>query len=97
MSDRDERPSVWQQYVEAKKYAAATSEPSDKLTIDELEAAIAEEAARSGFSETGMPPRAVIHPAKRSQLSRWFYLTLVVLFTLLVAGLFWWGHKERGG
>ncbi|MFC5531712.1 hypothetical protein [Cohnella yongneupensis] len=98
MSENEDKSSVWQTYVEAKKHAASDSKQTgDKLTIAELEAAIAEEAALSGLSETGMPPRAVIHLPKRSQLSRWFYLTLVILFTLLVAGLFWWGRKAHGG
>lgn len=96
MNERDGRPSVWEQFVEAKKHAAASEEREAPLTIEELEAAIAAEAAQAGL-ETGMPPRSVVHPAKSRQLSRWFYLTLVVLFTLLVGGLIWWGRKEYGG
>lgn len=98
MKEREDGASVWEQYKEAKKHAASGNEPSgEPMTIEELEAAIAAEAAQSGLSETGMPPRSVIHPNKRSQLSRWFYLTLVILFTLLVTGLFWWGSREHGG
>lgn len=96
MSEQEGRSSVWEQFVEAKKHASAPDERHAPMTIEELEAAIAEEAAQAGL-ETGMPPRSVVHPAKRRHLSRWFYLTLVVLFTLLVAGLFWWGRKEYGG
>lgn len=92
-----EGASVWEQYVEAKKHAVSEDDgPRRPMTIEELEAAIAREAEQSGLSETGMPPRSVIHPAKRSQLSRWFYLTLVILFTLLVGGLLWWGSRSYG-
>ncbi|MFD0670457.1 hypothetical protein [Cohnella sp. GCM10027633] len=97
MKEREEGSSVWEQFREAKKHAISGDERSGEATsIEELEAAIAEAAAQSGLSETGMPPRSAIHPNKRSQLSRWFYLTLVILFTLLVAGLFWWGSGEGG-
>jgi hypothetical protein len=99
MSDHGDRSSsVWEAYVEAKKHAVSgDNPPCEKLTITELEAAIAEAAAQSGLSETGMPPRSVIHPYKRSQLSKWYYLMLVILFILLVSGLLWWGRKEYEG
>lgn len=98
MNERDGRASAWDIYVEAKKHASSSSNATEEreLTLAELEAAIAEEAAQQGLSEIGMPPRAVVHPPKASQLSRWFYLTLVILFVLLVAGLFWWGQSEYG-
>lgn len=97
MNEQGDRVSAWDKYVAAKQHASASANTSeDKLTLAELEAAIAEEAAEQGLSETGMPPRSIVHPPKTSQLSRWFYLTLVILFALLVAGLFWWGQSEYG-
>jgi hypothetical protein len=91
---REPTSSVWEKYVEAKSHARSEEKsPSEKLTIEELEAAIAAEAELSGISETGMPPRAAVHPSKRTQYSRWFYLTLVVLFIFLVSGLLWWGNS----
>lgn len=96
MKEQGDRVSAWDRYVAAKQHASASANtPGDKLTLAELEAAIAEEAAVHGL-ETGMPPRSIVHPPKSSQLSRWFYLTLVILFALLVAGLFWWGQSEYG-
>lgn len=97
MSEQGDRVSAWDKYVAAKKQASAGANTSDeKLTLAELEAAIAEEAAEQGLSETGMPPRSIVHSPKASQLSRWFYLSLVILFAMLVAGLFWWGQSEYG-
>jgi hypothetical protein len=92
--DQQGSPSAWDRLMSAKK--AAFGEPAaaeEELTLEELELAIAEAAASAGVPETGMPPRSEVHPVKRSQISRWFYLTLVVLFTGLVIGLLWWGQR----
>ncbi len=90
--------SVWSKYVEAKRTAFGVQKQEDTpITLEQLEAAIAESAASSGLPEIGMPPRSVVHPVKRSQLSRWFYLVLVVLFSGLVVGLVWWGREHYGG
>lgn len=87
--------SVWAKYREAKQNALGTDEtPEPELTLEELEIAIREAAAASGIPETGLPPRAIVHPIKRAQLSRWFYLVLVLLFAGLVTGLVWWGYKQ---
>ena len=100
--DEDRSPSsVWEQYRTAKKHALEpprddSANAAEAMTLEELEAAIAEAAAASGIPETGMPPRSVVHPAKRRQLSRWFYRALLVLFTALVAGLLWWGTERYG-
>ena len=93
----EEGSSVWASYREAKRIALEEQEsPSVEevpLTIEELELAIAMTAAASGIPETGMPPRASVHPSGRIKWSRWFYRALVVLFTALVATLLWWGNK----
>ncbi|KIL34863.1 hypothetical protein SD71_17840 [Cohnella kolymensis] len=87
--------SAWTRYVEAKRHALSDSKQVQPAgTLEELEAAIAEAAATSGIPETGMPPRAVVHPSKGGQLSRWFYLLLVLLFAGLAASLIWWGYKH---
>ncbi|MDB4867844.1 MAG: hypothetical protein JWR03_2177 [Cohnella sp.] len=98
MNDQD-TSSVWGRYRNAKNHAMG--EPMEKkeemeLTLEQLEEAIAQIAASSGVPETGMPPRSVVHPSKRGQLSRWFYRALLVLFAGLVAGLFWWGRHHYG-
>ncbi|WEK55660.1 MAG: hypothetical protein P0Y55_06330 [Candidatus Cohnella colombiensis] len=97
MSNNSEDSSaVWSQYVNAKHNAfGEESEKDPAQTLEELEAAIAQLAASSGLSETGLPPRAIVHPVERSQLSRWFYLTLVLLFTALVVGMIWWGVQQQ--
>ncbi len=87
--------SAWERYVSAKKAAFGAENDEETLTLDQLEEAIAQAAASAGVPETGMPPRAEVHPVKRSQISKWFYLTLVVLFALLVAGLIWWGRQQQ--
>jgi ferric-dicitrate binding protein FerR (iron transport regulator) len=95
MNENDDSP-LWSRYRDAKNHAFGPSEDVDKeekLSLDQLEEAIAQMAASSGVPETGMPPRSVIHPSKSRQLSRWFYRILVVLFAGLVAGLFWWGRQ----
>jgi hypothetical protein len=98
MKDDKEASSVWSKYIEAKKSAFGEAKESEgPLTLEELEAAIAEAAANSGLPEIGMPPRSVVHPVKRRQLSRWFYLSLVVLFSGLVIGLVWWGREHHNG
>jgi hypothetical protein len=93
----EEGSSVWASYKEAKRNAFERQEsPSVEevpLTIEELELAIAMTAASSGVPETGMPPRATVHPSGRGRWSRWFYRALVVLFSALVATLLWWGYK----
>lgn len=89
--------SVWDRYRKAKQEALAVpAEEQEQLTLEELERSIAQIAAASGIPETGMPPRAVVHPAKRRQLSRWFYRSLLILFAALVAGLVWWGNRYVG-
>ncbi|WP_256757257.1 hypothetical protein [Cohnella sp. WQ 127256] len=95
MQEEGDSSSVWGKYVAAKKTAFGTPEDSEALQgLAELEAAIAEKAANSGIPEIGLPPRSGVHPVKRSQMSRWFYLTLVILFASLVIGLIWWGQRE---
>ncbi|RKP57087.1 hypothetical protein D7Z26_03635 [Cohnella endophytica] len=94
MSEDLDSSSVWNHYVRAKQAAFGPEESAETQSLEELEAAIAEAAASSGIPEIGMPPRSVVHPTKRSQLSKWFYLTLVVLFAGLVFGLIWWGRKQ---
>ncbi|TFE29960.1 hypothetical protein [Cohnella luojiensis] len=95
MKEDGDSSSVWSRYVAAKQTAfGPPKESGEPLTLEELEAAIAQTAASSGLPEIGLPPRAVVHPVKRSQVSRWFYLFLVVLFSSLVVGLVWWGREH---
>ncbi|RED60485.1 hypothetical protein [Cohnella lupini] len=90
--------SVWNRYRAAKQTAFGIPEESEAAqTLEELEAAIAEAAASSGLPEIGLPPRAGVHTVKRRQLSRWYYLALVLLFSGLVIGLFWWGREHHNG
>jgi hypothetical protein len=97
-ADASTTSSVWNKYLQAKQTAfGVPEEKSEPQTLEELEAAIAEAAASSGLPETGLPPRAGVHPAKRSQLSRWFYLALVLIFSGLVIGLVWWGREHHYG
>ncbi|WP_276351726.1 hypothetical protein [Cohnella caldifontis] len=94
-----EPSSVWAKFRQAKEQALASEEERDpdmKLSLEELEAAIAEAAASSGLPETGLPPRAVVHPSQKRQLSRWFYRVLLILFAVLVGGLVWWGRQKYG-
>lgn len=94
---KDDDLSAWDRYVEAKRRAFEESADEDgtrPLTLEELEAAIAETAASSGIPETGMPPRSSVHPSAKRNLSAWFYRVLVVLFIGLVVYLFWWGNKH---
>lgn len=96
--DDNESSSVWSKYVAAKQTALGLdrkNETTDPLTLEELEAAIAEAAASSGIPEIGMPPRSEVHPVKRSQLSKYFYLVLVLMFSSLIIGLIWWGSSEQ--
>jgi hypothetical protein len=99
MSEKDNKNfSVWSQFQDAKKSAFGQEEQiHEPRTIEELEAMIAETAASSGLPETGLPPRAVVHPSKGNQLTTWFYRSLVILFAALVFGLFYWGRKYYGG
>lgn len=101
MKDEDDSHSstIWSKYVEAKQAVfgpVPDMENNNPLTIEELELAIAEVAASSGYPEIGMPPRSVVHPTKQHHLSRWFYLCLVVLFLGLIVGLVWWGREQIG-
>jgi hypothetical protein len=90
--------SVWNKYKEAKQTAFGIPKSKEApLSLEELEAVIAETAATSGLPEIGMPPRSAVHPVKRSQLSRWFYMALVVIFSGLVIGLVWWGRMYHRG
>lgn len=98
MNDND-ASSVWTRYREAKNHAFGAPETKNEeleMTLEELEASIAQIAATSGIPETGMPPRAVVHPSKQKQLSRWFYRFLLFLFAVLVIGLLWWGTEKYG-
>ncbi|MFC5699853.1 hypothetical protein ACFPVX_01050 [Cohnella faecalis] len=97
MNDR-EPGSAWERYRYAKKNALEQAEEpqGEPMTLDELEAAIAQTAASSGIPETGMPPRSVVHPSKRGQGTKLFYRLLLFLFILLVGGLLWWGNKHYG-
>jgi hypothetical protein len=96
MKEESEASAVWSKYVAAKKSAFGEAKESvEPLSLEQLEAAIAEAAASSGLPEIGMPPRSVVHPVKRSQLSRWFYLSLVVIFSSIVIVLVWWGREHH--
>lgn len=91
-------PTAWDKFVAAKRRALSPDDEqpaaSGPMSIDELERAIAEAAAASGMPETGMPPRAVVHPSLRKSYSKWFYRTLLVLFAGLVGFLIWWGYEH---
>lgn len=98
MKDDDNPSTVWSKYLEAKQNVFGSPQSEQvTLTLEELEAAIAQTAATSGLPEIGMPPRSVVHPVSRSQLSRWYYLILVFLFSGLVIGLVWWGRENYNG
>ena len=43
--------------------------------------------------QTILPPRRTKHPSERGKLIRWFYMTLVLLFIALTAGLIFWGNQ----
>lgn len=95
----EDRSSVWDRFKDAKRHAFEELEGEDAApdaprTLEELEAAIAKAAESSGIPETGMPPRASVHPSSRRNWSRWFYRALVALFAALVSGLFWWGNQQ---
>lgn len=47
--------------------------------------------------ETFLPPRNVVHPAESERLLRIFYLALLWIFILLVAGLLFWGWRRMKG
>ncbi|MDI4645449.1 hypothetical protein [Cohnella hashimotonis] len=91
-------PTAWDKYVEAKRHALSPDEKEaadhEPTTIEQLERAIAETAAASGLPETGMPPRAVVHPSARKSYSKWFYRFLLLLFSALVGFLLWWGYEH---
>lgn len=93
--------SVWERFVEAKRNALREPESAEvdgpPLTLEELEKAIEEAAAASGIPETGMPPRATVHPTSRRAWSKWFYRLLVVLFVALIVLLFRWGQQLYQG
>lgn len=38
-----------------------------------------------------LPPRSMLHPSNKMKLIRSFYLSLIVLFVLLMVGLIIWG------
>jgi hypothetical protein len=98
MKEDNTSSSVWNKYIEAKQTAFGSPKSKEApLTLEELEAVIAQTAATSGLPEIGMPPRSAVHPVKRSQLSRWFYMALVVIFSGLVIGLVWWGRLYQRG
>jgi hypothetical protein len=98
MKEDNQPSSVWSKYVQAKQSAFGPAKEEEKLlTLEELELAIALSAATSGLPEIGMPPRSIVHPVRRSQLSRWFYLVLVLIFSALVIGLVWWGREHHSG
>lgn len=98
MKEESDSSSVWSRYVAAKQTAFGVAKENEApLTLEELEAAIAQAAASSGLPEIGMPPRSDVHPVKRSQLSKWFYLSLVVIFAGMVVGLVWWGREYQSG
>jgi len=96
MNEHDAVSSVWSRYRQANQIALSEpAEPEDQenMSLEELEQAIAQAAAASGIPETGMPPRAVVHPVKRPPVSVWFYTVLVILFVALVTGMIWWGRN----
>ncbi|MFD2332173.1 hypothetical protein ACFSR7_23195 [Cohnella sp. GCM10020058] len=96
----ERHPTAWDKYVEAKRHALSPDEKEEEvadqepMSMEQLERAIAETAAASGLPETGMPPRAVVHPSARKSYSKWFYRLLLVLFSALVGFLLWWGYEH---
>jgi hypothetical protein len=57
-------------------------------------------AAVRGEKTTGisgkLPPRRVKHPSNKQQMTNAFYNLLIVLFVILVAGLFFFGRQITG-
>jgi len=93
--DEEASPTVWTRYKEAKRIASGQPGP-DRAREITLEEAIDRALAAAGLPETGLPPRSLLHPSQYGRLTRWFYRFLVVLFTVLVAGLIWWGYRNFG-
>jgi hypothetical protein len=44
--------------------------------------------------ETFLPPRNSVHPAESEKVLRIFYLSLLWMFIMLVAGLLFWGWQR---
>jgi hypothetical protein len=55
----------------------------------------AEQVNTGGISDK-LPPRRVKHPSNKQQMTTWFYNALIVLFILLVSGLFYFGKQLSG-
>jgi len=56
----------------------------------------AADAKPSAVSDKTLPPRRVKHPSNKQQMASWFYNTLIVLFLVLAAGLFFFGKQLTG-
>lgn len=46
--------------------------------------------------DASLPSRRVKHPSNKQQMASWFYNTLIVLFLVLAAGLFFFGRELAG-
>ncbi|NHN28754.1 hypothetical protein [Paenibacillus agricola] len=47
--------------------------------------------------ETFLPPRNVVHPTESEKVLRIFYLSILWIFILLVAGFIFWGWQRMQG
>jgi cytoskeletal protein RodZ len=65
----------------------STLKPKEQTLADNQKELIEED-------ETFLPPRHVVHPAEREKWLRFFYLSLLWVFILLVAGLLFWGWQR---
>lgn len=54
---------------------------------------VAAEQEKTGENEERTPSRAETYPSERVRLSKIFVNTLIFMFVLLVASLFWWGKE----
>jgi hypothetical protein len=47
--------------------------------------------------DTFLPPRNRVHPTEKERWLRFFFLSLLWLFILLVVGLLFWGWRRVNG
>jgi hypothetical protein len=70
-----------------------SKQPKQDLSADNIKA----NGRVEEVDDTFLPPRNVVHPTEKEKWLRGFYLSLLWLFILLVAGLLFWGWQRLNG
>lgn len=94
-SSRDRHPNVREgsPYKDPEPSVTVPASLSRKARYSSAPDKSSAERRKAGEDEEKTPSRSETYPSERVRLSKIFVNTLIFMFVLLVASLFWWGKE----